>query len=182
MQLYALNVTLAHSVASPRRGGGASGITCPPTSDRTTREIDADPRRFSCLGKMEGRFTGLVHTFYMHRRYGGRSLVLRLRKKGVLKVVKEVALVGPQWSCGAFWDLSVLAMALPSMTFFFLNVNFEPLPKNTGPNLVSFQILTGCRLTEVLHFLLPPPQHQNSGDAYYRHIHNITYGQTECPR
>ena len=39
-------------------------------------------------------------------------------KEGVLKVVEGVTLVGPQWCCGALWDLSVLVLALPSMTFF----------------------------------------------------------------
>ena len=48
----------------------------PPTTGRTLREIDADPRRFSCR-KNGGRFTGFAPTFYMNRRYGGRSLVLR---------------------------------------------------------------------------------------------------------
>ena len=50
-----------------RHGGGAIGATCPPppTSDRTPREIDAFPRRFSCLKKWEGgRFTGLAPTSY----------------------------------------------------------------------------------------------------------------------
>ena len=37
--------------------------------------------------------------------------------------------------------------------FLFLNVNLGPLPKNSGPNPMSFQFLTG-RLTQVLH--LPP--------------------------
>ena len=68
-----------------RHGGGASGETSPPPNLRSdTREIDADPRRFSsrksvCVGG--GRFKGFAPTFYMHRRYGGRSWVLRLRKK-----------------------------------------------------------------------------------------------------
>ena len=66
-------------VASPR-GGGKRGSLPPPTSDQTPREIDADPRRFSCR-KNGGMFTGFAPTFYMHRRYCGRSLVLRFRKK-----------------------------------------------------------------------------------------------------
>ena len=39
-----------------RHGEGASGATYPPppTSDRTPREIDADPRRFSCPKKGVG--------------------------------------------------------------------------------------------------------------------------------
>ena len=68
-----------------RHGGGQTGqLPPPPTSDRTPREIDADPRRFSCR-KNGGRFTGFAPTFYMNRRYGGRSLVLRLRKRGSCK-------------------------------------------------------------------------------------------------
>ena len=35
--------------------------------------------------KNGGRFAGFVTTFYMHRRYGERSLVLRSRKKRELK-------------------------------------------------------------------------------------------------
>ena len=79
---------------------GASGATCPPpTSDRTPREIDADQRRFWYPKKMGVglqdlfvyRFTGFAPTFYMHQRYGGRSLVLRLRKKRELwKLLKEL--------------------------------------------------------------------------------------------
>ena len=46
--------------------------------------------------KMRGRFTGFAPMFDMHRRYGGRSLVLRLRKKGVVEVVVGITLVSPQ--------------------------------------------------------------------------------------
>ena len=47
--------------------------------------------------KNGGRFTGFAPMFDMHRRYGGRPLVLRLRKKsGVVEVVEGVTLVGPQ--------------------------------------------------------------------------------------
>ena len=45
------------SVASPR-GGGQTGQLVPSTSDRTPREIDADPRRFSCR-KNGDRLVGL---------------------------------------------------------------------------------------------------------------------------
>ena len=45
------------------------------------------------LGSAPGPALG----FYMQRRYGGRSLVIRLRKKeGVVTVVEGVTLVGPQ--------------------------------------------------------------------------------------
>ena len=41
--------------------------------------------------KNGGRFTGFAPTFYMHRRYGRRSLVLQLRKKRELwKLLKEL--------------------------------------------------------------------------------------------
>ena len=47
--------------------------------------------------KNEDKLTGFAPTFYMHRRYGERSLVLRLRKKeGAEGVVKGVTLVSPQ--------------------------------------------------------------------------------------
>ena len=50
--------------------------------------------------KNEGRFTRYApRFFYMSRRYGGRSLVLRLRKRGSCKNCWRVTLVGPQWSC-----------------------------------------------------------------------------------
>ena len=44
------------AVASPRGGQEGQLASPPPTSDRTPREIDADPRRFSCR-KNGGRFT-----------------------------------------------------------------------------------------------------------------------------
>ena len=78
--------------------GGQAGQLAPPppTSDQTPREIDADPRRLSRPKKKWGRFTGFVLKFYMHRRYGGRSLVLWLQKEGVLEVVEGVTLVNPR--------------------------------------------------------------------------------------
>ena len=65
-----------------------------------------------------------------------------------------------QSSCGTLCNFSVLGWALPSMTFFYLilffifNCKFGALPKNNGPNSMSFQFLTGGRLTQILH--LPP--------------------------
>ena len=59
-------------------------------------------------------------------------------KEGVVEVVEGITLVGPRLSCGALWDLSVLALALRNITFFkllFLNVNFGPIPK------IVYQIL-----------------------------------------
>ena len=42
----------------------------------------------------------------------------------------------------------------PKHDIVFFNVNLGPSQKNVGPNPMSFQFLTGCRLTQVLH--LPP--------------------------
>ena len=42
-------------------------------------------------------------------------------KEGVVEVVEGDTVVGPQ-CCRAFWDLSVLALALPSITFFLLSI------------------------------------------------------------
>ena len=59
-----LNASSAHSFSGVATGGGeASGATCPPTSDRTSREIDADPRRFSCPKKMGVGFQDLLRRF-----------------------------------------------------------------------------------------------------------------------
>ena len=46
-------------VASPRGGGKLA----PPTSDRTPREIDADPRRSSCPKKMGVGLQDLLRSF-----------------------------------------------------------------------------------------------------------------------
>ena len=54
---------------------------------------------FRVRKKMGGRFTGFTSTFYMHRRYGGRPLVLRLpkgKKEGVVEIVEGATLVGPR--------------------------------------------------------------------------------------
>ena len=40
-------------------------------------------------------------------------------KEGVVEVIEGVTLVGPQCRCGALRDLSVLALALPSIIFLF---------------------------------------------------------------
>ena len=69
------------AMASPRGGEAGQLAPPPPTSDRTPREIDADPRRLTCR-KNGGMLTGFAPMFYMHRRYGGRSLVMRFTKKG----------------------------------------------------------------------------------------------------
>ena len=57
-------------------------------------------------------------------------------KEGVVEVVEGVTLVSPRRSCGALWDLSVLALALPSITFIFyyfifiFKCEFGAHPKN----------------------------------------------------
>ena len=117
-------------------GGGGAGQLASPTSDRTHREIDADPMIFPCRKKNWG-LQDLLHVLHaptLRRTFVGLTIT---QKEEVVEVVEEVNLVGPQWSCGAFWDLSVLALALPSMTFLFyfiflflfLDVNMGPLPQ-----------------------------------------------------
>ena len=64
-------------------GGGETGQLAPPPLQPP---IGHPVRSMQIRGdfhvwKNGGRFTGFVPTFYMHRRYGERSLVLRLRKK-----------------------------------------------------------------------------------------------------
>ena len=65
-----------------------------------------------------------------------------MKKEGVVEVVEGVTLVGPQLSCGPLGIFLSMSMALPSITFLFyfafFNVNFGPLPKNSGPNPMSF--------------------------------------------
>ena len=51
----------------------------------------------------------------------------------------------------------------PFISIFIFKYEFGSLPKNSGPNPMSFQFLAGGKLTQVLHL---PPQPQNSGDAY----------------
>ena len=68
-------------------GGGKRGNFLPPPQPPIghpvrSMQIRGDFR----VRKDGGRFIGFAPTFYMHRRYGGRSLVLRLRKKGVVEV------------------------------------------------------------------------------------------------
>ena len=76
-------------------GGVATGgkrATCPPPTPQIghpvrSMQIRGDFR----IRKNWGWFTGFAPTFYVHRRYGGRSLVLRLRKKRELwKLLKEL--------------------------------------------------------------------------------------------
>ena len=48
------------------------------------------------MSKNEGRFIAFALTFYMHQRYGGRSLVLGTiaKKEGVVEIVEGVRYFG----------------------------------------------------------------------------------------
>ena len=150
-------------------GREASGATCPPPQPSIghpvrSMQIQGD---FHVRKKWGGRFTRFAPTFYRNRNYGGRSLVLRLRKKEFVEVVKVgIVLMASYYGRSSVkmrgpWDLSVLAWAFGAWHFlylfflYFLIVNLGPFPKNSGPNWVSFQFLTGGWLTQVLDF--PPP-------------------------
>ena len=50
-----------------------------------------------------GRFTGFAQTFDMHRRYSGRSSVLRLQKEGFVEVVEGVTLVDSRSEAAGFF-------------------------------------------------------------------------------
>ena len=97
--------------------------------------------------KNGGRFTGFAPTFYIHRRYGGHSLVLRSRKKRELwKLLKELhgrPLVKLQGPLGSFSP--GIGPLKHNIFILFLNANLGPIPKNSGPNPMSFQFLTGGR-------------------------------------
>ena len=73
------------AVASPRGGGQAGKLAPPPQPPigNPVRVRSMQIRGDFHVGKNGGggKLTGFAPTFYMHRRYGGRSLVLRLRKK-----------------------------------------------------------------------------------------------------
>ena len=82
----------AHPVVSPRGGGQTGQLAPPPPNLRSDTPSDRSRSEEIFMSeKNGGRFTGFVPTFYMHRRYGERSLVLRLRKKRELKkLLKEL--------------------------------------------------------------------------------------------
>ena len=81
---------------SPNRwrchGGGASGAICSPphthTSDRTPREIDADPRRFSCRKKMGVGLQGLLPRFTCTDATADVLWSYDYEKEGVVEVVE----------------------------------------------------------------------------------------------
>ena len=79
-------------------GGGKRGnLPPPPTSNRTPREIDADPRRFSCPKKMGVGLQNLLRSFTCT---DATADVLwsydHTKKEGVAEVVEGVTLVGPR--------------------------------------------------------------------------------------
>ena len=79
-------------------GGGQAGQLAPPPRPPIghpvrSMQIRGDFR----VRKNRSKFTGFSPTFYMHRRYGGRSFSLTITKKeGVVEVVKGVTLLGLQ--------------------------------------------------------------------------------------
>ena len=67
-------------------GGGQTGQLAPPPQPPIGHPMRSMQIRGDFhVGKNGAMFTGFVPTRYMHRRYGERSLVLRLRKKRELK-------------------------------------------------------------------------------------------------
>ena len=84
-----------------RHGGGQTGqLAPPPTSDRTPREIDADPRRFSCPKKIGVGLQDLLLSFTCTDATADVLWSYNYKKEGVVEVVKGVIFVGPRWSCG----------------------------------------------------------------------------------
>ena len=154
-------ISYYHAVASPR--GGKRG-NFPPNLRSDTQWDQRDPGWFSCK-KNGGRFTGYAPTFYMNWCYGERSLVLRLRKRGSFKSRwrsyfgrPSVKLRGPLRSFSP-------GIGPPKAYIFLVSyVNSGPLSKNSGTNPISFQFLTGVGWHRF--YICPPPEPQNSGDAY----------------
>ena len=146
-----LDALLCWAVASPR-GGQAGQLPPPqPPTGYTVRLMQIRGDLFSCP-KNGGRFIGFARTFYMHRRYGGRSLVLRLRKKRKLwKLSKElhgrpsVKLWRPLGSFSP--GIGPLKHYIFILFYFYFWMWIWGPSKNSGPNPISFQFLTGGRLT-----------------------------------
>ena len=80
------------------RSSRANGATCPPppTSDRTPREIDEDPRRFSCPKKWEVGLQDLLRSFTCTDATADVLRSCDYEKGGVVEVVEGVTLVGPR--------------------------------------------------------------------------------------
>ena len=69
------------AVASPREGGNCPP---PPTSDRASREIDSDPRSFSCRKNGGYRFTGLGLQLFIDLGFRYRFTAFHVGKLGVI--------------------------------------------------------------------------------------------------
>ena len=83
----------AEKPVASSRGGGQAGQLVPPPQPPIGHPVRSMQIRgdYRVRKKNGGRITGFAQTFYMHRRYGRRSLVLRLRKKRELwKLLKEL--------------------------------------------------------------------------------------------
>ena len=85
-------------MASPRGARRLGGQLVPPTSDRTPREIDADPRRFLCPKKIGVGLPGLLRSFTCTDADATADVLLSYdyEKEGVVEVVEGVTLVVPR--------------------------------------------------------------------------------------
>ena len=134
-------------VASPRGGGGQAGqLVPPPTSDRTPREIDADPRRFSCPKKMGVGLQVLLRRFTCTDATADVLWSYDYEKRGSCGSCSgrpSVKLRGIFQS----WHWPSQAYFLFFVFVFIFKCGFGTLPKNSGSNPTSFHFLTGGRLT-----------------------------------
>ena len=118
------------SVASPR-GGGQAGQLDPPPILRSDTPWDL------CRSEeifMSGKKWGYVYRICSHILHVPTlwwtffGLTITKKKTRVIEVVQGVTLVGPQWSCGALWDLSVMHGPF-QIWHLFLIVNLGPSQK-----------------------------------------------------
>ena len=131
------------AVASPR---GENRTTSPPPpriTDRTPHVRSMQIWGDFNVGKNGSTYRYMICSHvYLHApmlRWTFFALTIT-KKEGVVEVVERVTLVGPQQSCGALWDLSVLAWALQSISLFWPSLNI-----GSGTNQMSFQFLTEGR-------------------------------------
>ena len=124
------SVHVYFTVASPR--GGEAGQLAPPPQPPIghpvrSMQIRGDFRVRKKWGQVYRIYSEVLHALTLRRTFFGLTIT---KKKGVVEVVEGVTLVGPRGSCGALWDLSVLALAFPSIHFFFVfKCEFWALPK-----------------------------------------------------
>ena len=101
--------------------------------------------------KKWGRLTRFAPTFYLHAPTLRRTCfgLTITKKEAVVEVVEGVRYFSrPSVKLRGLLGSFVPDIGPPKHIFFyFLNVNLGALPKNTGPNPMSFQFLTGGRLT-----------------------------------